>query len=373
MPNLHISSNFDAGNIEVIDASDPSRVRLAIRKDAGDEHMQWFHFRVSGAEGVPCTFAIENASAVSYPQAWEGYQCCRSTDRESWHRVDTEYVDGQLIIRDIPPGPVAWYSYFAPYSLERVADALAACGEQARVDTLGQTVDGRDLDRIVVGAGPRVIWVIARQHPGESMASWWMEGFLGRLLDEDDALARRLLKQATFHVVPHMNPDGSFRGHLRCNAAGANLNREWHTPTAERSPEVLCVRDAMDASGVDLCLDVHGDEELPYNFISGAEGVPAWGPRMAKLDGAFRVAYERANPDFQSVHGYPRDMPNDANMSMCTNQIAQRFDCLGMTLEMPFKDNADAPDPEYGWSPERCVRLGESVLDAMAEVMERLR
>lgn len=35
-----------------------------------------------------------------------------------------------------------------------------------------------------------------------------------------------------------MNPDGSWRGHLRTNAAGANLNREWAKPSLETSPEV---------------------------------------------------------------------------------------------------------------------------------------
>ena len=54
-----------------------------------------------------------------------------------------------------------------------------------------------------------------------------MQGFLRRLLDPDDALARSLLRAATFRLVPCMNPDGAFRGHLRTNAGGANLNREW--------------------------------------------------------------------------------------------------------------------------------------------------
>ncbi len=35
-----------------------------------------------------------------------------------------------------------------------------------------------------------------------------------------------------------MNPDGTWRGHLRTNAVGSNLNREWAEPTLERSPEV---------------------------------------------------------------------------------------------------------------------------------------
>jgi murein tripeptide amidase MpaA len=54
-----------------------------------------------------------------------------------------------------------------------------------------------------------------------------MQGFLRRLLDRDDALARSLRARATFRLVPCMNPDGAFRGHLRTNAGGANLNREW--------------------------------------------------------------------------------------------------------------------------------------------------
>ena len=40
-----------------------------------------------------------------------------------------------------------------------------------------------------------------------------------------------------------MNPDGSYRGHLRTNAKGANLNREWKKPTQEYSPEASLARD----------------------------------------------------------------------------------------------------------------------------------
>jgi murein tripeptide amidase MpaA len=61
-----------------------------------------------------------------------------------------------------------------------------------------------------------------------------------------------------------MNPDGSVRGHLRTNGCGANLNREWATtgdyqaPTLTRSPEVFYCLQAMDKTGVDMFLDVHG-------------------------------------------------------------------------------------------------------------------
>lgn len=223
------------------------------------------------------------------------------------------------------------------------------------LEVIGQTLDGQDLDMLTIGEpgdGKRVCWAIARQHPGETMAEWWMEGFLDRLTDADDPVARALRESCVFHVVPNMNPDGSRRGHLRTNAVGANLNREWLQPSAERSPEVLAVRERMHATGVDFCLDVHGDEELPYNFIAGFEGIPSITGAQLKLLSDFKTALAAFNPDFQTVHGYGRPEPGKANLAMCTNYVAETFGCLAMTLEMPFKDTADTPNAETGWSPD---------------------
>ena len=375
---MNINCQFDAGNIELVSGDDPQDIRLRVRKDVGDEHLQWFYFRLSGMRDVSCRLIIENAGECSYPKAWQDYRTAISYDREEWFRHPTEYTEGQLIIDIVPEQDAMWFAYFAPYSLERHADLIAESLGYERVTGhhLGLTVDGRDLDMLQFGTpGPdkRNLWFIARQHPGESMAEWWMEGFIDRLLDPDDPLSAVLLEKAVCYVVPNMNPDGSIRGHLRCNATGANLNREWHEPTMERSPEVLLVRNAMDALGCDFCLDVHGDEELPYNFIAGAEGIAGWTPRLAALQAQFCATLANANPDFQRVHGYPLDEPGKANMTMCTNQIAQRFDCLAMTLEQPFKDNADRPDLEMGWSPERCSLLGRSAIDAVMSVLPKLR
>jgi len=116
-----------------------------------------------------------------------------------------------------------------------------------------------------------------------------------------------------------------------------------------------------------------GDEGLPYNFIAGAEGCPNWGPRIQGLQGLFLAAYERANPDMQSHYSYEPDEPMQGNLAICSNQIATRFDCLGVTLEMPYKDCKSNPDPENGWTPQRCMGLGRSLLDAMAYSTPYLR
>ncbi|MNW21326.1 hypothetical protein D3C71_2221760 [compost metagenome] len=49
------------------------------------------------------------------------------------------------------------------------------------------------------------------------------------------------------------------------------------------------------------------------------------------------------------------------------------FDCLSFTIEMPFKDHDDNPDPLTGWSGKRSKRLGRDVLRVAAEMAGGLR
>ncbi|EDP63164.1 peptidase M14, carboxypeptidase A [alpha proteobacterium BAL199] len=369
---IHISSQFDSGNIEIVAADSADAIRLRIAKDGAADFFQWFHFRVSGAKGVPLTLAIENAGAASYPKGWEDYRAVASTDRQHWGRVETEYDGTTLTIRHTPGADVVWFAYFAPYSLERHEDLMARAQARgvARAERLGATLDGRDLDLLTFGSGPKPLWVIARQHPGESMCGWFMEGLVDRLLDPYDPVSRALMAQATLHVVPNMNPDGVFRGHLRTNAGGANLNREWREPSLERSPEVFHVVQRMQATGVAMCLDAHGDEALPYNFIAGYEGVPdVTEAHLAPL-ARYKTELSRLTPDFQVEHGYPKPAPGQGNLTTSTGHIANTFRCAAMTLEMPFKDTANNPMPEVGWSPQRSAKLAGHCLEAMLVMID---
>ncbi|KAG2443936.1 hypothetical protein HXX76_002275 [Chlamydomonas incerta] len=393
---------MDAGNIEVVGVSDGGKtIDLNIRPDPYCEtdkraHYQWFNFKLCGVAGKPLTLRLLNAGGASYGPAWEGYQACASHDLQDWYRAPTTYdaASGVVTIRHAAgAADLVHFAFFAPYSLDRhaqllgrlqgAAAAAAAAGGAAapvRLRVLGSTIDGRDIDLVQVGPSPSAsapqplrIWVVARQHPGESMASWFAEGLLERLTDPSDGVARRLLEKAAFYVVPNCCPDGSFRGHLRTNAAGVNLNRTWADPDPATSPESFHVRNEMDRTGVDMFLDVHGDEELPHVFIVGNNGIPAWGPRLEGLQTAFCDAFKRHAPEFQTAKGYPTDVANTANLGIASKQVGQRFDCLAMTLEMPFKDSADLPDARVGWSAGRAKKLGAAALGAILEVSHLLR
>lgn len=373
---VFVSSEFESGNIVVRSCTDPNRIELAIRHDVGDEHLQWFYFRVSGARGQDLRMRLVNAGSSSYPRGWEGYRACASIDRKHWTRVTTSYDGSELIIEHTPTTDLVYFAYFAPYSLERHDDLIAQSATHPLVtlERLGATLDGRDLDLLCIGEDhheKKPCWIIARQHPGETMAEWLVEGLLERLLDPSDPVARSLLNQATFYVVPNMNPDGSARGHLRCNALGVNLNRAWQQPSLTQSPEVFLVREKMQKTGVKFALDVHGDEALPYNFIAGADGVASLPEAIHAARRAYKEALRHASPDFQIEHGYPPVPSGQANLQIATNWIADHFGALSMTLEQPFKDTVDSPHPD-GWSPERARLLGRANLDALLAVVRDL-
>lgn len=375
---LHIDCEFDAGNIHVVDASNPAQVHLHIRPDTHSGHFQWFHFKVSGLTvGQTHRFSLDNAHASSYKNAWAGYNAAASYDQKTWFRVPSQY-DGKALSFEVEAEhDTIWFAYFEPYSRARHNQLIGRARQIPGVEVLanGRSVQGRDIPLLRAGdgaAGKRKLWIIAQQHPGEHMAEWFIEGVIDRLQANDAAIAQ-LLAKADLYLIPNMNPDGAFLGHLRTNFKGQDLNRAWQNASLEQSPEVFFAQSQMNLYGVDAFVDAHGDEEIPHVFTAACEGNPGYTPRIARLEEQFRTTLSSLTADFQTTHGYTRDAPGQANMTLACNAVGQAYDCLSLTLEMPFKDHDDAPEPVAQWSGARSKALAGAVLETLLTMVDDLR
>ena len=371
---LSIDAAFDGGNIRVVEIHDHT-VDLAIEPDRYSAFYQWFFFRLAGAARRTTTLRIVNAGGAAFPRGWQDYKVRASTDRLTWRMIPTQYADGALTFEWSGESELAWFAYFKPYPMERHHALIARIAARPGVvySALGRSLGGLVIDSLAIGSGEKAVWLYARQHPGEPMTEWWMEGALDWLTSPvPNARRDALLAAVTIYAVPNMNPDGTKRGHLRTNAAGVNLNREWHAPSLERSPEVLCVRNAMDATGVAFAIDVHGDETIPAAFLVGFEGVPSFTEGRGSLFTAYANRLAAHTADFQTERGYGVASPGKANLSISTNQVAERFGAVSMTLEMPFKDHDANPEPVAGWSAERSMALGVACLEVLTELVQEL-
>jgi murein tripeptide amidase MpaA len=373
-----VDADLDGGAIEIVSAADPRRIELLLRPDTSAAYMQWFHFRTRVRTGRPTCIRIANAGEATYADAWEGYRACASYDRRRWFRVPTDYDGEALTIRHTPTRDSVSYAYFVPYPIARRDRLLARAvrAPWARVEPIGESVEGRPIRRLVFGEpapGRRRVWIIARQHPGETMAEWFAEGAIDRLLDAGDPLAEVLLERAVVSIVPCMNPDGGVLGNQRTNAAGTDLNRSWLDPDEDEAPEVAAARACMLDEGVDLFLDVHGDERNEACFAAGCEGNPGFSPRLEALEDAFIDDLATADPDFVRENLYGADAPGAGELRCAANWVGEAFDCLALTLEMPFKDAAPCPDPADGFTPLRAARLGRRALGSVLTVLDDLR
>jgi len=381
---VKISSQFYSGNIEVLDASRPSAVRLAIRKEFRTTEQNapwfmWFYFRVAGAKGQDCCFSIENASLSRWARAWQICHAVASYDRETWFRVPTSYDGTALTIRHRPEQDCVFYAYSAPYTGEQHLDliARATASPRARLEVLGESLDGEDIDLLVIGESAEAkpaIWVIARHHPSETQGSFAVEGLVGRLLDEADAVARAVLARATFYVVPNINPDGSRRGNHRCNAAGTDLNRAWKDASMAKSPEVYLVRERMRRTGVAVCLDLHGDEKTPYVWPVGTSKLPSLTERQVRLRQSFDRNLARACPDYEATKAPPgsEDLHGDDPATLAIGWTAGTLGAMSVIYELPFEDNANAPEPRFGWSAARSKRFGSALVGALHDSRDDL-
>jgi murein tripeptide amidase MpaA len=373
---MKVDANFDGGNIETLSISN-NHFNLNIREDSKSTQKQWFYFRATKVKDKLCCYTIENAHSVSYPEAWPTCTIVASYDRKNWFRIATSYDGQRLHFEHNAEHDIVYFSMFEPYSYERHLDLVAWSLQKPDCTLLSycDTVDHHQVELLQIGqqqSHKKNIWIIARQHPAETMAEWFVEGLLKKLLGATPKQFSHLLANATFYIVPNMNPDGSVAGNLRTNGAGVDLNRSWLDINPKTAPESHFVFQQMKSMGVDLFLDIHGDEDVPYPFIAGSEGIPSYTEKLATLDQSFREIFNQQNADFCIENGYPSEQPKSADLSIACNQVGEYFKCLSLTIEMPFTDNKFHPNHREGWSAKRSKALGESVLSVIEIILPKI-
>lgn len=364
---MKIDADFECGNILVEGLNDTEAV-LNIRPDTGAKFYQWFYFKVTGSPGAERKFRIANASGASYPRAWNGYRALASYNEVDWFRAPTEYDGTSLTITHAAREAATSYAFFVPYLSTRRDALLKDCEASPRVSrrAIGKSVQGRPLDLVVVGDETRPVkkvWVITRQHAGEPMAEWASEGMLRRLIDPTDAVAKAILDKATFFVVPNINPDGSALGNLRANANGVDLNRAWDKPS-DQCPEIIAGLRAIEQTGVDYMLDMHGDEERPFIWLSHPTVTQS--PQLQQIQRQFETEMGKREPALRPAPQLIESVsPGDLGMS--SNYFTTNYKCPVWIVELPIKD------PENGeigsLLAEGCMHFGRSCVEVLNTII----
>lgn len=89
------------------------------------------------------------------------------------------------------------------------------------------------------------IFISSRVHPGETPASFVLDGIWNVLSNEKSEYGKILREKFVWKIVPHLNPDGVYRGYFRLDTLGQNLNRYYIAPTSDKQPTIWAVKKAI--------------------------------------------------------------------------------------------------------------------------------
>ena len=155
-----------------------------------------------------------------------------------------------------------------------------------------KTLAGNDSDMVIITnftsedeeiAERQAVILSSRVHPGESNASFIMEGMLDFLVSDIPA-AWRLRELFVFKIIPMLNPDGVIVGNYRWSLAGVDLNRQWASPNPKMHPEIYAcmtmIKKTLESRPIYLFCDVHGHSRNKNLFMYGCNQLT--GPNKLK-------------------------------------------------------------------------------------------
>lgn len=157
-------------------------------------------------------------------------------------------------------------------------------------------------DLVPLNKFKKYIIVCSRVHPGESNASFIMEGFINFITSPTDPEAIELRKRIVFKIVPMTNPDGVVVGNYRTSMSGNDLNRQFINPNPKLHPTVCAIKslvagiigNAKEPEPLSSFIDIHGHSRKKSIFVYGPH-FPLHNERYLKMRVLPKLLSERSD------------------------------------------------------------------------------
>ena len=350
---MHVETDVPFGNAceaSVRECSDHTEVAFAADPHGGPERL-WFCFRLRSDSAGPAaekpvrlvllhpdTMLGGDTPAVMRPVV-------QHADGD-WERLGPgtreDLPDGRFVASWSmePPNPSAEVAFCYPYGRSEIDLLVRETGGYWRADTIGVSQGGRPLVRLSNGDGSTDegarragLFLLARQHSGETGGSWMLDGFLRGLAEAgDDA--------PLVWAVPLANIDGVENGDYGKDNFPYDLNRAWGAPPMRH--EVLAIqRDAARWQArctPALALDFHspgGCETTGiYPFVPSPDSDPDGHQLVAPWADALKAALTPtyADQEFSRVASYASRWETPSGAAY----FRSAFGIAACTLEVPY-------------------------------------
>jgi hypothetical protein len=124
----------------------------------------------------------------------------------------------------------------------RLGELAARHPQRLALESLGRSVEGREIQLATLGRGPRRVLLWSQMHGNEPSATPALVDLLETLAGRDAPEHRLILERLTLLAVPMLNPDGTER-YARRNAQAIDVNRDALSLATPEGRLLKAVRD----------------------------------------------------------------------------------------------------------------------------------
>lgn len=252
---MKIITDYDGSSIEIKSYNkETNSVELSLRKENGG-YSQYYNFFVENEEDKEGIIHIHNIKLSKYYEKDSIYLPYFKV-KDKWERINKEQFEAkesELIIKIKPmqKGEISLVPRYTQNDLDKFTEKLK---EYDFIKIYNEV-----LTKIEIGEDTNpTIFVIGRQHPGETLSSFFIEGMIQSIIQN------KLYENNHFVIYPIANTIGVKEGcHRYVN--GVDFNRSWNVSNPPR--EIQYLKKELASYKMTYFIDVHNDEITPVDYI----------------------------------------------------------------------------------------------------------
>ena len=244
---MKIINNYEGSSIDIISNSDNKII--VSPKSEKDGYSNYYNFIVSNLCNKDGILVIKNLNKMKYiPSEYNLLYRDRHDNYVSLDksRISINKNNVEIKIQKNEELEISSYPRYTTSDLESFL----------KNNNISYS-DINGLKKIVFGSGEKTIFIVGRQHPGETLSSFFIEGIIEYLnsIDTDEY---------SFMIFPIVSVNGVKNGCHRFTGK-YDYNRMWNTNGL--ISEIDYIKSEIDNSNIHLFIDVHGDEIDDLDYI----------------------------------------------------------------------------------------------------------
>lgn len=259
---MKLISNYEGSSIEFISYDEKTNsVQLSLRLE-NDDFNPYYNFIVDNKNGDLAKVFINNIDFSKYYNKNYIYLPYKKVYK-TWERISTEDLSAKndTLGITIHPNEVAEISLIPRYTRQDLTNFVKTIMEYDFIN-----IKHDILTKIEIGDKNRPsIFVIGRQQPGETLASFFIEGMINSIIKNN------LYKKYHYVFFPIVNTLGVQTGCYHY-IDGIDFNKSWNLGAPPR--EIGQIIKTLELYKPKYFIDVHNNEIIPTNRIKAEGNLP---------------------------------------------------------------------------------------------------